>query len=454
MAKLVQTNLSMMMINKRLEPDFFINDQKMKVSSVNCASVISFCQYGTSKDLNDNGVGFPILRLNEFDGYFVNEHPSKTCSYINQETFESLSLKKGDILVCRTNGNPELVGKTAIVLDDLQIAFASYLFRIRTNDVILPEVMLLYLNSSHGRNEIRRHLIRNNQSNFSPAKLRLLNVPLFSSKLQLALSNFVQRAYLFNTKSKKCFEYSTSLFINGIGFANQSINTANIWVQRLNDVLNLSRLDPEFWKPARTIKNHTVPFSSQCNLTESSPNFTNDMINYIELSNIDSRLGVVDSHSVISSDLVPSRAKRQVLSGDLLLSTIEGSLDKIALISENENGYIASSGFLQIRPKNCTNEFLLVYFKSVFGQQQLKKICGGSILSAIQTRLLDYIEIPIIDKKIEKEITTLVQQSHQLRRESKRLLEVAKKTVEIAIEESEEKAMQYLNENQATNIEY
>lgn len=453
MAKLVQTNLSMTMTNKRLEPDFFINDQKMKVSITNCASVISFCQYGTSKDLNDNGVGFPILRLNEFDGYFVNEYPSKTCSYINQEIFESLSLKKGDLLVCRTNGNPELVGKTAIVLDDLQIAFASYLFRIRTNDVILPEVMLLYLNSSHGRNEIRRHLIRNNQSNFSPAKLRLLNVPLFSSKLQLALSNFVQRAYRSHTKSKKYYEYATSLFIERIGFATQSIDTVNIWVQNLNDILNLCRLDPEFWKPNtanKYVNKKLIDFVQP--ITTAITIHQDSCYNYIEIGDIDVGAGDVTWTNRLGANL-PANAKISVSGGELIISKVRPTRGAIAIIPDGFDG-ICSSAFVVGKIESPYREVIQVFLRSDYGKMLLGRPQKGSSYPTITDKEVLDIDIPIIEMDKMNEISVLVQQSHQLRRESKRLLEVAKKTVEIAIEESEERAMQYLNENQATNIEY
>jgi len=53
--------------------------------------------------------------------------------------------------------------------------------------------------------------------------------------------------------------------------------------------------------------------------------------------------------------------------------------------------------------------------------------------------------IPRLLADREKEISALVQQSHAARREAKTLLEKAKRAVEIAIEEGEERAMEYLN---------
>jgi len=52
--------------------------------------------------------------------------------------------------------------------------------------------------------------------------------------------------------------------------------------------------------------------------------------------------------------------------------------------------------------------------------------------------------MPILPLDVQKELAKQIQQSFKLRKESKRLLEVAKTAVEIAIEEGEIKAMKYI----------
>lgn len=53
----------------------------------------------------------------------------------------------------------------------------------------------------------------------------------------------------------------------------------------------------------------------------------------------------------------------------------------------------------------------------------------------------------IIDYETQQQIAKLVEESFHLNAESERLLEVAKKAVEIAIEEREDRAIEYLNTN-------
>ncbi len=54
--------------------------------------------------------------------------------------------------------------------------------------------------------------------------------------------------------------------------------------------------------------------------------------------------------------------------------------------------------------------------------------------------------IPIIDDTIQTTIEEKIKESFKLKEESTQLLEVAKRAVEIAIEDGEEKAMEYIKE--------
>ena len=143
----------------RLEAEYYNSGCLMGTKYFTGEEIIDFVQYGTSKSLNEEGQGYPTLRLNEFDSFFIGK-PKKHCIKIDEYVFRSLSLQKGDVLICRTNGNPKFVGKSAIVPEDHNYAFASYLFRVRPDhNKILPTTLVVYLNSNAGRTEIEKNLM-------------------------------------------------------------------------------------------------------------------------------------------------------------------------------------------------------------------------------------------------------------------------------------------------------
>ena len=64
--------------------------------------------------------------------------------------------------------------------------------------------------------------------------------------------------------------------------------------------------------------------------------------------------------------------------------------------------------------------------------------------SNISSNDIKNILIPMLNKEVEGNIAHLVKESFRLKKESEHLLETAKKAVEMAIEEGEERAMEWV----------
>ena len=167
----------------RLEAEYYNATSVSYYSTFKGKDVVSDIQYGTSKYCDEVKDGYPVLRLNELNDGFI-ESPQKYCHILSDEEFEKLRLKNGDVLVIRTNGNPNLVGRSAVVLEETEFAFASYLYRVIPNEKINSEILVAYLNGKYGRYEIDKNSVKGNQTNFSPAKFRDINIPDFGKDIQ------------------------------------------------------------------------------------------------------------------------------------------------------------------------------------------------------------------------------------------------------------------------------
>jgi len=101
---------------------------------------------------------------------------------------------------------------------------------------------------------------------------------------------------------------------------------------------------------------------------------------------------------------LPSRARRKVAAGDVIVSSIEGSLESIALITEEYDNALCSTGFYVVQSDVLNSKVLLVLLKSIVGQLQLKKGCSGTILTAINKEEFSRIAIPKIEAEKQVEI--------------------------------------------------
>ena len=102
----------------------------------------------------------------------------------------------------------------------------------------------------------------------------------------------------------------------------------------------------------------------------------NELYNYVPLSRVSSsgEIEVVDKE--LGKDL-PTRARRQVKTGDVILSSIEGSLTTSAIIEQEHNNFIASNGFYVFNSNKINSAVLLVLFKTdvmISLLQQISKV--------------------------------------------------------------------------------
>ena len=89
----------------------------------------------------------------------------------------------------------------------------------------------------------------------------------------------------------------------------------------------------------------------------------NEQYKYIELANISSN-GEINGYTENFGNELPSRARRKVQKGDLIVSSIEGSLESIALITEAWENALCSTGFFAINSGEINSETVLVLLKA------------------------------------------------------------------------------------------
>jgi restriction endonuclease S subunit len=93
-------------------------------------------------------------------------------------------------------------------------------------------------------------------------------------------------------------------------------------------------------------------------------------------------------------------------------------------------------------------EVLQTFFNSIVGQEIIYRyIVGSTGIISIKNDFILNLKIPLIKPEIQKQIADKIIESHKLRKESKELLETAKRAVEIAIEEDEDSAVSFITNN-------
>lgn len=152
-------------------------------------------RYGTSVSADATAaIGIPVLRIPNIMGGEVDMTDMKYVDLPEAET-KRLNLTDADVLIVRSNGNPDYVGRSAPITNDITqsvMVYASYLIRLRADTSrLLPEYLSAFLNSAFGRAAMR-NAIRTTagQSNLSGENLTKVRIPLPSLADQKKFRNF------------------------------------------------------------------------------------------------------------------------------------------------------------------------------------------------------------------------------------------------------------------------
>lgn len=116
--------------------------------------ILTDIKYGTSTKANNETEGFPVLGIPNILGGKIDESKLRYVDLPETE-IEKFTLKDADILVVRTNANPDYIGRCALFKNMKGTwVYASYLIRIRPDkSSVLPEYLVKFLQSKRARRQ-------------------------------------------------------------------------------------------------------------------------------------------------------------------------------------------------------------------------------------------------------------------------------------------------------------
>lgn len=361
------------------------------------------------------------------------------------------ALVKDDIVISTVG----TIGNCAVVTDSILPANTDrHVGIIRIKDDFMPNYVSTFLLTKYGRFQSFRESTGNVQLNLFLYKIRTLKIANLSIGFQLKIDSLISMAHNKISQTQTLYKEAEALLLETLRLNNFEPTVEAVNVKSFKDsFLNSGRLDAEYYQ--KKYENYLDLIFNYSNgwekiekaCTQKDINFTpNDSTEYkyIELASIGKTGDVKDCTIALGGEL-PTRARRKVNTNDVIISSIEGSLDSCAIITDEYDNALCSTGFYVLTSKKINSETLLVLFKSEPIQQILKKGCSGTILTAISKSEFQNIPIPIIEIPIQEKIASLVSESFTLKKQSEQLLETAKRAVEIAIEENEDAAIHFIN---------
>jgi hypothetical protein len=240
-----------------------------------------------------------------------------------------------------------------------------------------------------------------------------------------------------------------------LGLADFSPSTERVNVKSFEDSFAATgRLDAEYFHPAKEsaqdfldkLPGRTVGemFVSVRKLWQPNDAHQTQLVQNYDLT--DALSPFLDSEKEYGTPETIASTKKIIAKGDIIVSRLRSYLKEVALVlHDNHEPMVASTEFIVLRPcSDMRTETLLIYLRSLLPQLIFKWSQDGSNHPRFDEKELLNLKVPETLLEHQEEIFNLVQSSVKNRQQAKKLLEVAKRAVEIAIETDERAAMAYL----------
>ena len=441
-------------IDYRIEAEYFVHRFVEIDRALSRIKTVPFTQVATFV----NGRPYNSNCFNDVEGVRIskigdvtNRRDISEWEFVSYNEFiqqKGKMLTDGDILMTLT-GDPPDVGKVNYIHNPHNASWNQRVakIRIKTKQTFYNnnDVLFAVLTTEYVRAQLERYAKGIRQRNLGNESLDRLLIPVLADKTQKTIEGYVKQSYLSLSESQRMYNDAENRLLDELGLKDWHPNNASVNIKRLKEsYLASGRLDAEYYQPKyedytafiRKYKGGADALGNVCNLNEKNFNpIENREYKYIELSNIGNTGEIAGCTMSMGAEL-PSRARRLVRTNDVIVSSIEGSLQSVALVTDEYDKAICSTGFYVVKSDTINPETLLVLFKSEPMQNLLKQGCSGTILTAIGRNELQNIVMPKIRNEVQTEIAEYVQKSISLRNEAKQLLDEAKMMVDREIEKN------------------
>lgn len=380
---------------------------------------------------------------------------------VSRRHFDKLNakyLKHNDILMTLT-GDPPDVGKTQLIFNppERNLSWNQRVALIRLKKqkyIVSPECLFITLSTKYCREHVERWAKGIRQRNVGNPAVLNMSIPIFTLQFQNHSAELVKDSFNLLERSYNFFFQAEQILLSELGLTNWKPKHQLSFVRNYSDSKKADRIDAEYFQPmydeliekVKQYRNGHRTIGDCLKIKDRDFTPKDDVqYKYIELANISAN-GHINGFIEAMGNELPTRARLKVNSGDVIVSSIEGSLSSIALINVELDNALCSTGFYVVNSDIINSETLLVLLKSPLGQLQLKKGCSGTILTAINKDEFKLILLPSVSQNVREEIRQKISEMYKAKSVSKKLLDIAKRGVEIAIEQGEAQAHNWIDQ--------
>jgi len=358
-------------------------------------------------------------------------------------------VKENEIIISTVRPNRNAV---AIIPKELENEICSTGFAVIKSEEINPWFLFTYLKTKYAIKQLVRMTIASMYPAVSEDDIGLILVPVPSNDYQQKIESLVKEAYEKRKSADEKYKQAEELLNKILGIEKLELKEEKVFEARFDEVISGQRIDADFYKPIFRLSLNIIKngerdgmFSAKRlgevakiskGIEVGSDAYVDDGKLFLRVSNItEKEITVSDSAQFIREGLFNElKTKYKPMPGEVIY-TKDATVGIAFPVGDDFNDAIISGGIIRIKPyKDLDPYYLALVLNSVLCRSQAERHSIGAVIKHYTYSKIKDLLIPIVPNEIQKQISDLVKQSFTLRKESKELLEKAKKEIEEFIE--------------------
>jgi type I restriction enzyme S subunit len=391
-----------------------------------------------TNELNVPGSSVPMFRPADMDGWWLSTASAPLVPASFEEQHKKARVVPGDIVLAIAG----TVGKMGRVPPDVPYGCINgSSARIRPKPSVGP-YLLAYLNSSYGQSALLRIRVGSVQRHLNLEDLPGLPIPMPPPPVQQHIGLKVELAERCRSQAASLqheLSVATEAFYQGVPITTACSRSTLVALAELNP----TRIDAwyhqrHFIDLAKWLRNATG-FREVSSLAELSISRWDPgehklaSFLYVDISAVDVETGQILPVRVSVAD-APSRARKLLSDGDVLVSTVRPNRKCIAVVPERLDGAVGSTGFAVLKTRSKYEAHLLEWLLNHdVSTAQLMQWNTGSTYPAIEEDAVLRIRVPWPSGQIHDRLAEAARMRHKLLEAASGLVVEAKTDVEALI---------------------
>ena len=336
--------------------------------------------------------------------------------------------------------------------------------KIDTNGNINPYFLYVFLLTEFGQNYLKREARGSVQQHVFLSQIHQFEIPTFSELFQNKIQYVIEKSDEVENNADVHYDKAETLLFEALGMADFTPSTKGINIKSFKDSFVVTgRLDAEYYQPkyeqivSKIIAQDHARLSTLVKIQKSiepgSDAYSDDVdgLPFLRVADY-SKYGITKPQKHLSTAFVDENLdKLNDLKPreNMILFSKDGSVGEAYCLRDDAN-FVTSGAVLHLtvlNPNALLPDYLTLALNSKLVKMQAERDAGGSIILHWRVAEIENVLVPLVDMPTQEKITAMVQERFALKAESERLLDVAKRAVEIAIEQDENVGMSYIEAN-------